>query len=102
MRFNSILLYISLFAGACQHDLRRQEKQKESLVQRRLVIEEKNKFPAIKFDAKKDLACGMPLAAGIEDTAHYKGKVYGFCSKECKDDFLKNPEGFVVLTDRIN
>jgi YHS domain-containing protein len=33
----------------------------------------------------------MPASAGIADTAHYKGKVYGFCSKECKDEFEKAP-----------
>lgn len=41
-------------------------------------------------DNKRDTTCGMPLTAGIEDTLHYKGKVLGFCSKECKDEFVKN------------
>lgn len=45
---------------------------------------------------KKDLTCGMPLTAGLEDTAHYKGKAYGFCSKECKDEFLKNPDALIA------
>jgi YHS domain-containing protein len=42
-------------------------------------------------DNKKDPSCGMPLTAGLEDTVHYNGKVYGFCSEECKNQFLKNP-----------
>lgn len=46
----------------------------------------------VKLDSKKDLSCGMPISAGLEDTAHYKNKVYGFCSKECKEAFLKDPE----------
>jgi YHS domain-containing protein len=50
-------------------------------------------YTAAMVDNKKDPNCGMPVTAGIEDTVHYKGKVYGFCSKECKDAFLKNPEG---------
>jgi YHS domain-containing protein len=45
-------------------------------------------------DYKKDPACGMPLTAGLEDTSRYKGKLYGFCSKECKEEFLKNPDGY--------
>jgi YHS domain-containing protein len=45
-------------------------------------------------DYKKDPACGMPLTAGLEDTTRYKGKLYGFCSKECKEEFLKNPAGY--------
>ncbi len=48
-------------------------------------------FRNMKFDNTKDLYCGMPLKAGVGDTAHYKGKLYGFCSKECKEEFLKNP-----------
>jgi YHS domain-containing protein len=44
-------------------------------------------------DNLKDPACGMPLTAGsIVDTLHYGGKVYGFCSDECRDEFKANPE----------
>lgn len=50
----------------------------------------------LKFDYTKDPACGMPLKAGLEDTANYKGKLYGFCSKECKDAFMKSPESFLA------
>jgi len=45
---------------------------------------------------KHDPSCGMPLTAGLEDTTHYKGKAYGFCSKECKNEFLKNPDGYIA------
>jgi len=45
---------------------------------------------------KKDPSCGMPLTAGLEDTTHYKGQAYGFCSKECKNEFLKNPDGYIA------
>lgn len=54
-----------------------------------------NIFEHMLVDNRKDPSCGMPVTAGISDTAHYKGKVLGFCSKECKEDFQKNPE---VLT----
>jgi YHS domain-containing protein len=56
----------------------------------------KEVFTNVNFDAKKDFVCGMPISAGVEDTAHYKEKVYGFCSKECKDEFAKNPESFLA------
>jgi YHS domain-containing protein len=48
-------------------------------------------FAGVKFDSKWDLSCGMPISAGLEDTVHYKGKIYGFCSISCKEDFLKDP-----------
>lgn len=56
----------------------------------------KEMFTNVQFALTKDPACNMPLSAGIEDTTHYKDKVYGFCSKECKDEFLKDPESFLA------
>jgi YHS domain-containing protein len=43
----------------------------------------------LKFASKDDPTCGMPITAGISDTATVDGKLYGFCAKECKDEFLK-------------
>lgn len=48
------------------------------------------------FDSKKDLVCGMPVTAGIEDTLHYKGKLYGFCAKQCKEAFIKSPKTYLT------
>lgn len=49
----------------------------------------------LKFDYPKDPKCGQPLSEGVGDSTEYKGKIYGFCSKECKDEFLKSPESFL-------
>ena len=57
------------------------------------------KISAAMVDNKRDPSCGMPVSAGIGDTAHYKGKVLGFCSKECKDEFLKDPEKNIAAAD---
>jgi YHS domain-containing protein len=53
-------------------------------------------FKEVVFDSKKDLVCGMPVSAGVSDTAHYEGKVYGFCAKECKDEFVKSPKTYLT------
>lgn len=53
-------------------------------------------FKNVVFDSKNDLVCGMPTSAGVSDTAHYKGKIYGFCSSECKAEFVKNPSSLVA------
>lgn len=50
-------------------------------------------------DNMKDPSCGMPVSAGISDSAHYKDKVLGFCSKECKEEFLKNPEANLAAAE---
>ncbi|MBL0198878.1 MAG: YHS domain-containing protein [Chitinophagaceae bacterium] len=52
-------------------------------------------FDNLVFTEKKDLVCGMPVSAGVSDTAHYKGGVYGFCAAECKAEFIKSPETYL-------
>jgi YHS domain-containing protein len=53
-------------------------------------------FTADMVQNKRDFICGMPVTAGIADTAHFKGKVYGFCAAECKEAFLKSPEAYTA------
>jgi YHS domain-containing protein len=53
-------------------------------------------YPVSMLDNVKDPFCGMPASAGMEDTIHLNGKVIGFCSKECKEGFLKDPKGHPV------
>ena len=48
---------------------------------------------------KKDPTCGMPVTAGISDTAHYDNKVLGFCSAGCKEEFLKNPKANIASAE---
>lgn len=55
----------------------------------------KKKMSADLVTEKKDPVCGMPITAGIVDTAHYKGKVYGFCADECKALFKEKPEDYL-------
>ena len=53
----------------------------------------------IPVDNKKDPVCGMPVSAGIKDTSYYKGNVYGFCSKECKEEFVKTPVKYIKASE---
>ena len=48
---------------------------------------------------KKDPTCGMPVSAGISDTAHYDNQIIGFCSTECKNEFLKNPKAGIAAAE---
>ena len=41
-------------------------------------------------DNAKDPICGMPTTTEIGDTLHFNNRVIGFCSKDCKDEFLKD------------
>ncbi len=44
----------------------------------------------------KDPVCGMDVdeqnAAG---TSHYRGQLYYFCAKSCKEKFDRNPEQYL-------
>ena len=59
------------------------------------VLHPKSAFKTMQFGSNKDLICGMPLTGGVADTARYNGKVYGFCSTGCKDEFSKDPSAYV-------
>jgi YHS domain-containing protein len=41
----------------------------------------------------------MPVSAGISDTAHYNKYVLGFCSSECKAEFMKNPTAMLAAAE---
>jgi YHS domain-containing protein len=56
-------------------------------------------FAASEIDNKKDPTCGMPVTAGISDTAHYEKYTIGFCSTECKNEFLKNPKAAIAAAE---
>lgn len=49
----------------------------------------------VKVDNKFDPICEMETADHVSDTIHYQGKVYGFCSSGCKEEFAKNPEQYL-------
>jgi len=46
----------------------------------------------VKVDNKIDPICEMETEGHVSDTIHYAGKVYGFCSSGCKEEFAKNPD----------
>ena len=60
------------------------------------VLDPKNPLNKLKYDNKIDFYCQMDIVKyGVSDSTHYKGKLYGFCSKMCKDEFLKSPEKYL-------
>ena len=56
-------------------------------------------FPVSMVNNKKDPTCGMPVTAGISDTAHYKDKIIGFCSVGCKDAFKLAPDANIAAAE---
>ena len=91
----------TLFVAACNTPSDKSTTQEintpDSLVMTAKPTDSLSVYTAEMLDSKKDHVCGMPVSAGISDTAHFKEKVYGFCSKECKDEFVKAPDKFIAV-----
>ncbi len=44
---------------------------------------------------RKDPVCNMKVEDQKGDTIHYKGHIFGFCSKGCRASFMKAPDSFL-------
>lgn len=49
----------------------------------------------VKVINKLDPVCQMPTSKHLKDTLTYDGKLYGFCSSNCKEEFKANPKNFI-------
>ncbi len=91
---NTIAILMLLSCFACN----RKKEAKEAPKAETMTIKDsaKSELKQLSFAVQKDLVCGMPISAGVHDTVTYKGKLYGFCAAECKDEFLKSPGEFLT------
>lgn len=71
-------------------------QQEEKKAEMPVSESDTSKFTPAMVVNQKDYACGMPVTAGIMDTCHVEGKAYGFCSAECKNEFLKDPKKYLA------
>ena len=44
---------------------------------------------------RQDPVCKMRVDDQKGDTIHYKGHIFGFCSKGCRASFMKAPDSFL-------
>lgn len=100
MRYLFFLLAVTIVITACNNNNRQGEAKQPTGSAMHMDTMQKampaKDFSKLTFAYKKDLVCHMPLTAGIGDTASFKGKMYGFCSEECKKEFEKDPAGYVA------
>jgi YHS domain-containing protein len=99
MKKEILFFVVVIFTAACNNADKNTSTQKINISDTSVMAAKlKDSLPAYTaemLDSKKDHVCGMPVSAGISDTAHYKGKAYGFCSKECKYEFVKTPDKYL-------
>ncbi len=85
MKYLCLILALGLFSACNQKPAEASKTEQKPAAT--------NKIELSTLASNKDYVCGMTLeAGGVNDTASYNGKTYGFCSTECKTEFLKDPE----------
>lgn len=67
-------------------------------------INRQNRFNSSKIQAaitiapdtlRPDPICNMKVDDKKGDTIHYKGHIFGFCSRYCRAEFIKNPDSYL-------
>ncbi len=99
MLFVSVVIASGIFVGCEAKQEEKKAANPEAAAEKKMdmpVTKEEDKFSKIEFANSRDFICNMPVSAGVNDTAQYKGKVYGFCATECKEEFLKDPESHLA------
>ena len=95
----SLIVVASIFTACGGQQTEKAEATKDTAVTMSTDTASAKTYAVSLVDNKKDPTCGMPVTAGIGDTAHYDGHVLGFCSAECKAEFLKNPKAGLVAAE---
>lgn len=54
------------------------------------------KLNLVKIDNLDCPVCRKPMSKGIEDTVTYACMLYGFDSKQCREEFSKKPDKYKV------
>lgn len=92
LRILSLPLLLLLFA--CNQQSAKPEVVTDTPANSMEANESDIKIDLAQLAGDKDLVCGMSLKGGISDTVTYNGKLYGFCSPDCKDEFIKSPSQY--------
>jgi len=95
MKYKIILLSMTLAITACKDRQKIPDTQSKQTVDTKKTAAPVTVYTADMVVNKNDIACKMPLNGHINDTAHYHGKVYGFCSAACKKNFQSDPTAYV-------
>ncbi len=94
---NKILIgcYIVIAILGCNAPSRTPEQKTNQINPAVIKSNIKNVIKQEQLVMKKDPVCGMPVWKYLEDTTIYQGKIYGFCGKGCKDEFVKKTEDYI-------
>ncbi|MBL7783979.1 MAG: YHS domain-containing protein [Saprospiraceae bacterium] len=84
--YSVILLFLGVvLLAACKH------QTPSNTTQTTTEQPATEKASTVVLDNTIDPICEMSVDGTAEDTVHYQGKVYGFCSEHCKKEFMEEP-----------
>lgn len=99
IKLATLVCLLIAFSVACKNNSAENTAEKKDSTTMAMPKSDSVKYTVAMIDNAKDPSCGMPVGAGIEDTVHYNNKVIGFCSKECKDDFMKDAAAKIAAVE---
>ena len=71
------------------------EKKEHEVHQMPATMQAEQNIQGVTVVNEEDPVCKMKVAGAVADTATYQGKLYGFCSTTCKQEFKKAPQDYV-------
>lgn len=92
MKFSKIIFFcaVGLILSSCGNLSNKETKSSAPVPKKTIGI------AVTSLALKNDPVCGMDIKKGeISDTTTYEGKIYGFCSIDCKDEFIKAPAQYL-------
>lgn len=85
-----ILTFLMVAIASCQETSEKKAEQPTEAPKKDTVVVK------TVLATNRDMACGMSVSDDVVDTVHYKGKIYGFCSPDCKKGFQSDPETYLA------
>ena len=84
----SLIVSLVMFASSCGRGNKPSHSEESAEV--------KIKIDTAKLAMLIDPVCKMSLEQfPVGDTTTYEGKLYGFCSTDCKKEFLQDPQAYL-------
>lgn len=93
MKKKRMAILALIMITSCDNQIKQNKdmQQQAGHVQSDSIDKSKNndpvKFAGLHFASRMDTACGMLITSGAADTLVLDGKIYGFCSAGCKNEF---------------
>jgi YHS domain-containing protein len=93
--FVCAMLGLLLMAGCQSSSPANQEPENRPIPTDMHAAAKTMEFDVSQLASENDPVCGMPVKAGVADTALYQGKIYGFCNETCKHNFVQSPADYL-------